>query len=546
MIPDQPASPLGAERRSPRGLELLALLLEHRRFIGANVLAVTAFALIVSLLLPRWYRATATVLPPKQPDLFGALSSVNTALRSIPGAVRFGTQRQTAYNYLAILNSRTAMETVVRKFELVTVYDVADSSVEMAIKELRSNVTFEESSNDELVIDVLDREPRHAADMANTFVDVLNDISIRMGTTEARSNREFIGRRVLQARVKLSENEDELRKYQERTGLIITPEQNASLSAVGGLYAARTKKEVELAILLQQVTEENPLAVQLRNEVTELARRIEAIPAAGMTSLRLYREVIIQQKILEFLVPLEEQARIDEQKTFPWCWSSIGLSRRRRKTGPNAWSSSSWRLLSACSLPPVSWFSGTPGGHMPRRTAATPIVCADFFGRRATSSFSGASRNGGVRGDLRGIHGRSAAVSPPIRLRRPRGRPVAVAYPVWAGRDPVILIGLTATLLTGIGILLEPRVALVAVPVATFLFPGDILAEEYVLKLGMNIYAMDWVLFFTAASALIHPPARGSFAGRLTPFLLIFLFAVLAGAGLGLTGGNSITRLRSL
>ena len=117
--------------------------------------------------------------------------------------------------------------------------------------------------------------------------------------------------------MKLSENEDELRKYQERTGLIITPERNASLSAVGGLYAARTKKEVELAILLQQVTEENPLAVQLRNEVTELARRIEAIPAAGMTSLRLYREVIIQQKILEFLVPLEEQARIDEQKDIP-------------------------------------------------------------------------------------------------------------------------------------------------------------------------------------------------------------------------------------
>ena len=196
MIPDQPASPLGAERRSPRGLELLALLLEHRRFIGANILAVTAVGLIVSLLLPRWYRATAAVLPPKQPDLFGALSSVDAALRSIPGAVRFGTQRQTAYNYLAILNSRTAMETVVRKFELVTVYDVADSSVEMAIKELRWDAAFEESSNDELVIDVLDREPRHAADMANTFVDVLNDISIRMGTTRHGAT-EFIGRRVL-------------------------------------------------------------------------------------------------------------------------------------------------------------------------------------------------------------------------------------------------------------------------------------------------------------------------------------------------------------
>ncbi len=295
----------------------LSLLLEGRRFIITNVLVVTILATIVSFVLPKWYRATASLLPPKQPDLFGALGSVSNVLRGIPGAIRLGGQRNSGYNYFAILKSRTALESVVEKFNLIQVYGVADSSMELAIKELEGNVSFEETNNDDIVIQVLDRDPQRAADMANYFVEILNEISIRMGTMEARSNREFIEKRVEDSRAGLKLAEDQLRAYQEKSGLIITPEQSSSVSAVGGLYAARTKKEVELAILRRQATSENPAVKQLEAEVGELSRKISAIPEAGMTSLRLYREVVIQQKILEFLVPLYEQARIDEQKDMP-------------------------------------------------------------------------------------------------------------------------------------------------------------------------------------------------------------------------------------
>lgn len=293
------------------------MLLERRRFIIANVLVVTILATIISFVLPKWYRATATLLPPKQPDLFGALGSVSNVLKGIPGAIRLGGQRNSGYNYFAILKSRTALEAVVERFNLIEVYEVADSSMELAIKELAGNVSFEETNNDDIVIEVLDRDPRRAADMANFFVQILNEISIRMGTLEARSNREFIEKRVEDARAQLKVSEEQLRAYQEKSGLIITPEQSSSVSAVGGLYVSRTKKEVELAILRRQATSENPAVKQLEAEVGELSRRIGAIPEAGMTSLRLYREVVIQQKILEFLIPLYEQARIDEQKDMP-------------------------------------------------------------------------------------------------------------------------------------------------------------------------------------------------------------------------------------
>ena len=46
-------------------------------------------------------------------------------------------------------------------------------------------------------------------------------------------------------------------------------------------------------------------------------KKVAKIPEAGLEAVRLYRDVAIQQKIVEFLVPMYEQARIDEQKDVP-------------------------------------------------------------------------------------------------------------------------------------------------------------------------------------------------------------------------------------
>ena len=269
---------------TPGGAALKATgtLLAWRRFIVINVLVATVAAVVVSFLLPRWYRATASILPPKEPDMFSALGNAGSLLRGLPSLSRrtLGGSGGT-YNYFAILKSRGAMEAVIRKFDLMAEYGISDSSMEKAIKELSGNVMFE--------------------------------------TKEAGNNREFIGKRLEGINADLREAEDSLQGYQERTGTLIVPEGEgmSGIGPIAELYGMKARKEVELAIARRMGTGDNPAVRQLVVEVGELEKKIGGIPGIGIESLRLYRNVAIQQKIIEFLVPLYEQAKINEQKDVP-------------------------------------------------------------------------------------------------------------------------------------------------------------------------------------------------------------------------------------
>jgi uncharacterized protein involved in exopolysaccharide biosynthesis len=45
-------------------LEYFGILLKWRKFIAICVLAVALVAVVISFLLPKWYKATATLMPP--------------------------------------------------------------------------------------------------------------------------------------------------------------------------------------------------------------------------------------------------------------------------------------------------------------------------------------------------------------------------------------------------------------------------------------------------------------------------------------------------
>ncbi len=301
-------------------IDLFEVVLSWRRFILLNFMCVSFLALIVSFVLPNWYRSTASILPPKDQGQMNLLGLSASVLKSLPLNQKFTSlgQRPGVYNYLAILKSRSAMESVVKKFDLIKVYEVEDSSMERAIKILEDNVSFDIQEEENITIEVVDKNASLAADMANYFVEVLNSLSIQLGTMEARSNREFVEKRLNESKQALHRAEDVLKSYQEKSGLVLLPDQNsASVSSIAELYGLKAKKEVELAILKKKVSGENVVVQQIQDELAEIERKLSTFPLQGLESLRLYREALIHQKIVEFLIPMYEQAKIDEQKDIP-------------------------------------------------------------------------------------------------------------------------------------------------------------------------------------------------------------------------------------
>lgn len=323
--------------------DYLYILVKRRRFIFKTVLGIGVLSAVFSLFMPNWYQAAASVLPPKRPGGLLSLldgSGLSSRLKSLPGISGSLGGGQEAYSYLAILQSRTAMERVVRKFDLVTVYDVSDSSMEKALKELRSNATFDFAVEGNIVISVLDKNPQRAADLANYFVALLNEISIKLGTQEARSNREFVERRYQQNQGDLKTAEDSLKAFQQRYGIYALPEQTAgAIRAASILKAEADAKEIEMGIVRRSFGDANPRVQALQLELSEMNKKMNEmkfgtadwrndqslnlfvpfkdVPEVGAEYIRRYRDFEIQNRMLEFLTPLYEQAKIDEQKDAP-------------------------------------------------------------------------------------------------------------------------------------------------------------------------------------------------------------------------------------
>jgi len=99
--------------------------------------------------------------------------------------------------------------------------------------------------------------------------------------------------------------------------VILPDDAKSSAAAIGDLYARKVRIEIELALLKKSTGSDNSAYTQLENEKEELARQLGRFPNLGVQSFRLYRDLLIQQKILEFLIPLYEQARVEEHRDIP-------------------------------------------------------------------------------------------------------------------------------------------------------------------------------------------------------------------------------------
>jgi len=304
--------------RGSQFLDLLTVIRRHIKILIAGTLSALVIGLALAFTVTRYYQAITRVLPPKESAMLSGLGGISSLMKSLPAGLNKIGGVDDAFNYMAILKSQTVMASVVEKFSLKSVYEIPDSSLEKAIKELRTNVEVDWTEENALEIRVWDKDRVRAAAIADYLVELLNERSIQLQTQEASNNRKFIEQRVIQNREDLRKAEEELKAYQETHGsLIISDVNSASLSPIAELYATRAVKEMELDVIAKTMGETNAQYRQKKVEFEVLNSRLQKFPEIGVRSVRLFREIAIQQKIMEMLVPLYEQAKVSEHKDVP-------------------------------------------------------------------------------------------------------------------------------------------------------------------------------------------------------------------------------------
>jgi tyrosine-protein kinase Etk/Wzc len=299
-------------------LDFFLLLVKWKKIIALTVGSSIILGLILAFTVPRQYKSIARILPPKESNTLTALSGLSSLVRSLPGGIaKFG-RAEDPYDFIALIRSRSVMEEIVRKFTLTQAYEISDNSMEKTLKELANNTEVDWTEENTMEIRVYDRDANRAADIANSYVELLNKRHYELQTQEAKNTRIFLQQRVEQNRLELTEAEKRLQSYQEKEKMMVPVDPSAAgISAIAEIYADKIKKEVELGILQRSVGEQHPHYRQTKLELDALNAKIATLPEIGITSLRLYRDVAIQQKIMELLIPLYEQAKVNEHKDVP-------------------------------------------------------------------------------------------------------------------------------------------------------------------------------------------------------------------------------------
>ena len=210
--------------------------------------------------------------------------------------------------------------------------------MEKTAKELLNNIEFTVETEGNLTITVYDRDPQRAADMANYFVEMLNTKNTELQVQNAHGNRLFIEERYKKNLSDLADAEDTLRAFQKKYGVIAMPEQvEASIKALAEITGQLAIKEVQANVLRRTQSLDNPTLMATQIEIDEIRNKLSQMnsgtkfsknemnvfvpfskmPDLGSEYIRRYRDVEIQYKILQFLTPLYEQAKVEERRQTP-------------------------------------------------------------------------------------------------------------------------------------------------------------------------------------------------------------------------------------
>jgi uncharacterized protein involved in exopolysaccharide biosynthesis len=300
-------------------LDLLQTTVDNLRLLVLGPLAVGILALGYSFTIPPTYTAKTQFLPPQQQQ--SAAATMLASLGSLGGlASAVGGIKNPADQFLAYMKSVSVQDALVDRFQLLERYEVKTKTD--ARLALASFVRFNTGKDGLISIEVDDKDPQFAADLANAHVEELGKLLGKLATTEAQQRRLFFEKQLALAKDKLIQSEIEL-KATGVSGNVLKSNPVSALAAVAGLQAGVTAQEVKLGAMRGYLAETAPEFKQalkeLANLKTQLAKQEKDTPAnSGMTAqgdyVSKYREFKYNETLFELFAKQFEIAKVDESR----------------------------------------------------------------------------------------------------------------------------------------------------------------------------------------------------------------------------------------
>ncbi|HEY6252527.1 MAG TPA: Wzz/FepE/Etk N-terminal domain-containing protein [Candidatus Angelobacter sp.] len=317
----------GEKKNFPQSLIVIA---KHKWPIAGFTFVAAVLSAIISLFLPKWFTANAKMLPPQQNQSIAStmMGQLGALAPLLTGGGALGIHNPNDM-YITMLRSRTVADNLIDRFNLMNVYQ--QKIREEARKHLASVTEITAGAKDNIIsIAVQDRDPKLATELANGYIEELDKLSKTLAVTDAGKRRLFFEREAKLANDDLANAEVELKKTEEKTGIIqLDSQAKVMLQAYADLRAEVTVKEVQVQAMRSFATAENPDLVRAERELAalrdQLARLeqgtrsgavvpLKNVPEVALEYIRKFREVKYREALLELMLKQYEVARIDESK----------------------------------------------------------------------------------------------------------------------------------------------------------------------------------------------------------------------------------------
>jgi uncharacterized protein involved in exopolysaccharide biosynthesis len=348
---------LVAVEHQPQWAVRALLLWTHRRMLAW----LTAVSLLISLgiafTIPKQYKSSTSIMPPDQQ---GSSAMMLAALAHSGGLGAFGGlagqllggHTSTAL-YIDLLHSGSVSGHLIDRFNLQQVYHKR-YRVDTAKHLARITKITEDKKSGVLTIEVEDTDRTRARDLAQAYLDELNNLVLRTSTSSAHRERVFIQQRLQKVKTDLENAQLQLSEFSSRNSTIDIKEQTRAMVDAGarvqaellieqsGLESLRQiygdgnvrVRETEARIaslqgeLAKMTGSSAPLGDEGLDDSTgtesdegekkgELYPPLRQLPRLAVPYADLYRTVRVQETLFELLTQQYEMARIEEAKDVP-------------------------------------------------------------------------------------------------------------------------------------------------------------------------------------------------------------------------------------
>jgi len=209
-------------------MELYRAVVRRARLILRITVATAVVAVAISFLLPVYYKAETKIFPPQEKGGMNLAAQLlgqgGAGLIGLAGGIT-GVKSQGEL-FVEIMKSRTVLDRIVDRFDLLNLYgsDLFNFAKKRyrqdARKKLLKLITVREDRKSGIIIlTVEDKDPKRAAEMANAFIEELKTLRGGLAISEAGQRRMFFEEQIQQTKVSLARAEEEIKGFQQRTGM---------------------------------------------------------------------------------------------------------------------------------------------------------------------------------------------------------------------------------------------------------------------------------------------------------------------------------------